>query len=141
MRKPSKACLNAADDDGLAAVGAADEVAVDRHGVIGPLAHHAAGGIGVGFPVGLGDGVVVDHRVHIAAHDKKAQARFAEGVDRSGIFPVGLRDDADLIARVLQHARDDRVAERRVIDIAVADDIDKVALLPAAPLHIGAGNR
>ena len=101
----------------------------------------AAGGIGVGFPVGLGDGVVVDHRVHIAAHDKKAQARFAEGVDRSGIFPVGLRDDADLIARVLQHARDDRVAERRVIDIAVADDIDKITLFPAAPLHIGAGNR
>lgn len=89
MRKPSQACLDAADDDGLAAVGAADEVAVDRHGVIGPLAHHAAGGIGVLLSVGLGDGVVVDHRVHIAAHDKKAQARFAEGVDRSGIFQSG----------------------------------------------------
>ena len=141
MCKPAKARFDAADDDRLAAVGAADEVAVDRYGVIGPLAHHAAGGIGVGFPVGFGDGIVVDHRVHIAAHDEKAQARLAEGIDRSGILPVGLRDDADLIARVLEHARDDRVAKRRMIDIAVADDVDKVALLPSAPLHIGAADR
>ena len=141
VRKPAKARLNAADDDGLAAVSAADEVAVDRHGVVGPLAHDAAGGIGVGLPVGLGDGIVVDHRVHIAAHDEKAQTRLAEGVDRSGIFPVGLRNDADLIARVLEHARDDRVAERRMVDVAVADNIDEIALLPAAPLHVGAGDR
>ena len=90
MRKPAQACLDAADDDGLAAVGTADEVAVDRHSVIGPLAHHAAGGIGVLLSVGLGDGIVVDHRVHIAAHDEKAQTRFPENIDRIGFFPVGL---------------------------------------------------
>ena len=69
VREPPQARLDAADDDGLAAVGPADEIAVDRHGVVGALTHDAAGGIGVGLPVGLGDSIVVDHRVHISAHD------------------------------------------------------------------------
>ena len=141
MRKPAQACLDAADDDGLAAIGPADEIAVDRHGIVGPLAHDAAGGIGVGLPVGLGDGIVVDHRVHIPAHDQKAQAGFAESVDGGGVLPVRLGEDADLIPCVLQHARDDRMAERGVVDVAVADDIDEIALVPAAPGHIGTGDR
>ena len=52
VRQPAQARLDAADDDGLAAIGPADEIAVDRHGIVGPLAHDAAGGIGVGLPVG-----------------------------------------------------------------------------------------
>ena len=141
VRQPAQARLDAADDDGLAAIGPADEIAVDRHGIVGPLAHDATGGIGVGLPVGLGDGIVVDHRVHIPAHDQKAQAGFAESVDGGGVLPVRLGEDADLIPCVLQHARDDRMAERGVVDVAVADDIDEIALVPAAPGHIGTGDR
>ena len=84
---------------------------------------------------------MVDHRVHIPAHDQKAQAGFAESVDGGGVLPVRLGEDADLIPCVLQHARDDRMAERGVVDVAVADDIDEIALVPAAPGHIGTGDR
>ena len=91
--------------------------------------------------VRFGDGIMIDHRIHIAAHDEKAQPRLAEDTDRVRVLPVRLGDDADLIARVLQHARNDRMAEGRVVDVAVADDIDEITLLPAAPVHIRAGDR
>ena len=77
MRQPSQTRLNAADEDGHVLVGLADKVAVDRGGVVRALAHDAAGGEGVGFPVVLGDGIVVDHGVHIAAGDQKAEPGLA----------------------------------------------------------------
>ena len=137
MREPPKACLNAADDDGGFFVALADQIAVDRHSVVRALSHEAAGRVCVNLPVMAGDGIVVHHRVHVAAADQKAEPGLAQDGDGIGIFPVRLRDDADLVAVGLQNTRDDRVSKRRMIDIRVADDIDKVALRPAAGFHIG----
>ena len=101
-----------------------------------PLSHHAAGREGIGLAVLFRDGVVVDHRVHVAAGDEKAEPRLAEGGDGGRVLPVRLGEDADLIARVLQHARNDGVAEGGVIDIRIADHIYKIALRPPARVHI-----
>ena len=136
VRKAAEACLDAADDDRGLFIRPADEVAVDGHGVVRPLSHHAAGREGVGLAVLFRDGVVVDHRVHVAAGDEKAEPRLAEGGDGGRVLPVRLGEDADLIARVLQHARNDGVAEGGVIDIRIADHIYKIALRPPARVHI-----
>ena len=93
--------------------------AVDRHGVVRALSHEAAGRVCVSFPVAAGDGIVVHHRVHVAAADQKAEPGLAQDGDGIGIFPVRLRDDADLVAVGLQNTRDDRVPERRMVDIGV----------------------
>ena len=122
MREPPKACLNAADDDGRFFVALADQIAVDRHGVVRALSHEAAGRVCVSFPVAAGDGIVVHHRVHVPAHHKEAEARPPQRRDRRRVFPVRLADDADFIARVFKHAGDDGVAERRMVDIGVTDD-------------------
>ena len=134
--KPSETCLNATDDNGRFFVALANQVAVDRYGVVRALAHDAAGRVGVRFAVMAGDGVVVDHRVHVAAADQKAETRLPQDRYRIGIFPIRLGDDANLVAVRFQNARDDRVPERRMVDVSVADNIDEVALRPAAAVHI-----
>lgn len=140
MPQPAQTRLNAADENGNVLVGLADKVAVDRGGVVRALAHNAAGGEGVGFPVVLGDGIVVDHGVHIAAGDQKAQPGTAENVDRFGIFPIRLRDDAHIVAVAFQNPADDGVAEGWVIDVGVADDVHKIAGVPPAVKHFPSGN-
>lgn len=136
----AQARLDAADDDGLVLVRAADEVAVDRDGAVGTAPRLAAGGVGVLVARLLVDGVVVDHRVHVAGGHEEAQARLAQRRDAFGVGPVGLADDADAVARVLENARDDGHAEARMVDVGVAADVDEVAGVPAAGVHVGAGD-
>ena len=83
---------------------------------------------------------MVYHGIHVAAHNQETQPRLSQNVDGLGIFPVGLGKNADLITGGLQHPADDGVAEGGVVHIGVADDIDKVALLPAPGLHIPPGD-
>ena len=54
---------------------------------------------------------------------------------------IRLAEDGDLVARILQNARDDRSAEGRVVDIGVARDEQEIAVIPAAIDHILFGNR
>ena len=104
VTQAAQAGLNAADDDGRVLVGLADQIAVDHRGVVGPLAHLAAGGVGIGLPAVLGDGIVVDHGVHIAAGNQEAQTGLAVNIDGGGLAPVGLGDDAHLITGLLQNS-------------------------------------
>ena len=134
--QPPQAGFNAADEDGDVLVGLADQVAVDHGGVVGPLAHDAAGGEGVGLAPVLGDGVMVHHGIHIAAGHQEAQPGPAVDADGLGVLPVGLGDDADAVAVAFQHPADDGVAEGRMIHIGVADDIYEIALFPAPVQHI-----
>ena len=128
--------LDAAKHDGHVLVRAADEVAVDHVRVVGAQSHLAAGGVEVLGATVLRHGVVVDHRVHVAAAHEKRQARLAQDGDACGVAPVGLRDDAHLVAVRLQHARDDGAGKRGVVNVGVAAHKDKVALVPAARLHV-----
>ena len=141
MCKSAETCLDAAENDRGVRMRLTDEVAVDHGGIVRSLTCHAAGGVGIGFAPMLADGIMVDHRVHIAAADQKAQTWRAEFVDRVGILPVGLGENCNLIARVLQHAADDGVPEGGVIDIGVPDDIDEIGLLPAEREHLPAVDR
>jgi hypothetical protein len=84
----------------------------------------------------LGDGIVVDHGVHVAAGYQETQAGTAVDVDGLGILPVRLGDDAHRVAVALQNTADDGVAKGMMIHIGVTDNIDKVALVPATVDHI-----
>ena len=132
----SQSGLKASDEDGNILIGPADQIAVDDGGIVRPLAHHTAGGEGIGLALVLGDGVVVHHGIHIAAGHQKAQPRIAQRIDGLGILPIRLGDDADGIAVAFQNAADDGVTERGVIHIGVTDHIHKVAAGPTALFHI-----
>ena len=134
----AQACLDAADDDGGVLERLADEVAVDRDGTIGAVPLLATGGIGIGVAAVLCHRIVVDHGVHVAGADQKAQARLAEHRDAGGIGPVGLADDSYLVAVRVEHAADDGHAKARMVHVGVTADVDKVALVPAACIHVGA---
>ena len=136
MAETPQAGFDAADEDGHVLVGLADQVAVDDGGIVRPLAHDAPGGEGVGFPAVLGDRIVVHHGVHVAAGHQKAQPGTAIHIDRLGIFPVRLGDNAHAIAVAFQHPADNGVAEGGVIHIGIPNDVDKVTLLPAPVQHI-----
>ena len=140
MGQTAQTGFDAADDNGNIMIDPANQIAIDHRGIVGPLAHDAAGGKGVVFAALLGDGVVIDHGIHIAAGDEEPQAGTAQGRDGLGVLPVGLGQNADFIAVGFQNPADDGMAEGRMIHIGIADDIDKIALLPAAGIHVGLGN-
>ena len=133
----AQARLDAADNDGSVLERLADEIAVDRDGTVGAVTFLAAGGIGVGVAAVLGHRIVVDHGVHVAGADEKAQARLAEHSDAGGVSPVGLTDDAHLVAVRVEDTADDGHAKAGMVHIGVAADVDKVALVPAACIHVG----
>lgn len=136
----AQACLDAADDDGGVLKRLADEVAVDRDGSVGTAPLLATGGIGVGVAAVLGHRIVVDHGVHVTGTDEKAQARLAEHGDAGGVGPVGLADDANFVAVRVEYAADDSHAKAGMVHVGITADVDKVALVPAARVHIGAAD-
>ena len=102
--------------------------------------HDAAGSKCIGLAALLGHGVVVDHGIHVTAHDQKAQTGLAQSPNAVGVLPVRLGYDAHLEACILQHTGDDGVAEGGMVHIGVADNVYKITLFPASALHVGAGN-
>ena len=136
MGKPPQRRLNTANQNRHIPVGLTNQVTVYDCCVVGTFAHDTAGGEGIGFAPVLGDGIVVHHGVHIAAGNQKAQTWLAVDIDGPGILPVRLGDDAYGITVTLKNSADDGVAEGRVVNVCVADDIDKIALCPAPINHI-----
>ena len=136
----AQACLDAADDDGGVLERLTDEIAVDRDGTVGAVTFLAAGGIGVGVAAVLGHRIVVDHGVHVAGTDEKPQARLAERSDAGGVGPVGLADDAHFVTVRVEYAADDSHAKARMVHVGITADIDEVALVPAARIHVGAAD-
>ena len=134
----AQARLDAAQDDGRILEGAADEVAVHDGRMVGPKPHAPSRRVGVGAAVLPRHGVVVDHGVHVARRDEEGKPRLAERRDACGIAPVGLGDEAHLVAVRLEQPADDGRSEAGMIHVGVAADIDEVALVPAAGLHVGA---
>ena len=131
VAQPSQTGLDAADDDRRMLVGLADQVAIDDDSVVGALANDAAGRVGVLMAALLGHRIVVDHGVHVAGGDQKAEPRLAILLYTRVVAPVGLADQRNAVAARLQQAADDRSAKARMVHVRVAADIDKVGLRDA----------
>ena len=141
VREPAQRRLHPADDDGHLAVRLMDAVAVDDGGAVGAQTGLAAGGVEV-LRAGLfGCGVVVDHGIDVARGDHEAVLRTTEAHEIRCIVKIRLAEHAHAVARVLQHARDDGVAKRGVIDVRVPRDHHKIRLLPAPREHLLARHR
>ena len=119
VREAAQRRLQPAEDDRNIAVGLADAVGLDDGGAVGAQSHG----------------------VDVARADEEAEARPPERAERLRRAEVRLCQKADAEARVLEHARDDRRAEGRMIHIGVAVDIDEIDLAPAPRLHLGAVHR
>ena len=134
-------CLDAADHHADAGIGLAAALRVHRHRAIRALVGLGVRGVGVvGARAAIG-GVAVDHRVHVAGGDAKEQVGLAQLAEGVGAVPVRLRDDADAETLRLQQPSDQRHAEARMVDVAVAADNDDVAGIPAQLVHLGAAHR
>ena len=72
MGKPPQTGFNTANENGNILVGLPDQIAVNDGSIVRTLAHNAAGSKGIGLSLALGNGVMVDHRIHIAAADQEA---------------------------------------------------------------------
>src|SRR5439155_13048075 len=108
---------------------------VHRARVVRPSARGRVGRVRVGRTTLLAGGVVVHHRVHVAARDAEEETRTAAGreVGQSArLVPARLADDADLESARCEQAPEQGDAEGRVIDVGVAVDEDDVELLPPA---------
>ena len=136
VAQTAQAGLDAADQNRHILIGLADQITVDHGGIVRTLAHDAAGGVGIGFAVMLGNGIMVDHGINVAAGDQETQTGTAVDINGFGIFPVGLGNDAHGVAVAFQNPADNGMTERRVIDIRVTDYIYKIALFPAAIQHV-----
>ncbi len=141
MRKTAQGRLDAAQVNGRVREGAARQHGIDGHGAVGAAAALAAGGVGVVRAALLRRRVVRDHGVDIAAVDQHGVARLPHCGKVGLAVEIGLGQDGDLIARVLQHARDDGRAKGGVVDVGVAGDEQEVAVIPAARLHFRARDR
>ena len=138
--KPPQAGLDTTNENRHILVNLPNQIAIYHRGIIRALAHHTTGSKGIVLPFVLGDGVMIDHRIHIAAGYQKAQPGLAQYVNRLGILPIRLGDDTHGIPGIFQHTADNGVTEGGVVYIGIGNDIHKVALLPAPGDHILFGN-
>ena len=132
-----QAGLDAPQDDGRLLEGAADEVGIDHGRVVRAPARFAARAVGVFVAVLLVHRVVVHHGIHVAGGHEEAQARLAEDGHAFRVVPIGLGDDAHLVAVGFQHPGDDGRPEGGVVHVSVAGHVDEVELAPAPGVGLG----
>ncbi len=140
VRDAAQARLDAAEHDRHLVPRFLAALRIHQRAAVGPRAALPARRVGVVAAHLAVRRVAVDHRIHVAGGDAEEQVRFAQGLERLGRLPVGLRDDADAKALRLERAADDRHAEARVVDVGVARDDDHVARIPAEPAPFPRGS-
>ena len=136
MGEPPERGLQTSHDDGDVAEDLPDLVAVDDGCPVGTQTGPVSRGIGVIMPPLFRCGVVGYHGVDIPAVDEDAVPRPAQGSEGFGVCPVGLGQDGDTVARVLQQPADDRRAEGGVVHIGVPGDQEEVAVVPVPAQHL-----
>ena len=138
---PSHACLQSTEHDRNAGKRLPDQLGVDGERVRRPLAGLAVFRKTVITAEAAADGVDVDHGIHVAAGDAAADAGTPHHLERFRIAPVRLGDESDPVTAVDQQPTDDRHAERRVIDVAVAGDQQNIEFFEPGGEHLLAGRR
>ena len=133
MGKPPEGSLKPAYQYGHIGIKAFKLFCVDRNRPVGSCPRFSAGGICVVASALFCGGVVGNHRIYISAVYQKGKPRFSEAFIIAVV--LRLRNNADLIPRVLKNPRDYRRAEARMVYISVPRDYYKIGLIPAVPPH------
>ena len=140
VRKAPQRRFQSAKDDRHVSVRLPDAVAVDNDCTVGTVSHFSAGGIVVVIASALGCCIMRNHGVDVACRNEESESGSAEPLEIIRRFVVRLAQHRHAEALCLQHARNDRRAERRMVYICISADIHKVRLFPAARGHILIGN-
>ena len=78
----------------------------------------------------LARGVIAHHGIEITSRDPEKKVRTAQREKILGSFPIGLRNDPDLVPRILQDPSDDRRSIGRMVHVGIARDKNNVARIP-----------
>ncbi len=133
--------LEAADHDRQAGEVVPRERRVGDRRAIGPP-HAAAGPVDVDAALALRGGVVRDHRVDGPRGHAHEQSRCGQPLPARAVrLEIRTVEHPDAVALRLEVAADHRVAEARVVDVAVAGDDQHVELVPAESFHLRARAR
>ena len=139
VRKAPQRGFDAADHDRDVGKEPLELASVNRRGVVGPLSRRRVRRVRIARPPFLARGVVVDHRIHVAAGNAEEEPRPPAGekvFETAGVVPTGLGNDPHLVPSGSEQAADQRHAERGMIDVRVSIDQDDVELLPAARFRL-----
>ena len=98
----SKRTFDTAQNDGYIWISFLTTLAVYQSTSVGALAAYAARRIGIITSNLSVRSVAVDHRIHVTRCDTEKQVRLAKYFVRIGALPIGLGDDADSKALILQ---------------------------------------
>ena len=129
--EPPQRGLQTAQDHGQVGVGLLGQPGIHGGAAVRPGTALSAGGVFVLGAGDLGDGVVADHAVHIAAADEEAILRLPEPLEVLAVGIAGLCQYAHLVALGFQQAADDGSAKAGVVHIGVAAHDHKVQLIPS----------
>ena len=114
----------------------ADQIAVDDRGVIRTFSGRSARRVGIHGSWLLGNGIVIDHGIHIASANQKSKLRCTKARDGRIILPVRLCDDPNGVTVGFEHPRNDRISKGWMIDICIPDNVYEIELLDSLSLHI-----
>ena len=132
VRKAAKRRLKSAYDDRYITVRLSYSVAVNDNGAVRSFAHLSARGVVIVGALFLRNGIVRDHRVDITRSDEEAEPWTSEALEILAGSEVGLGEDSHSEPLRLKHARDDRHAKGRVINVSVARYVYKIDLRPVS---------
>ena len=136
VSKPAKGSFHAADGDRNIAECLTDQVAVYNQRAVGALGALAAWGVHVGRTALFRGGIVIDHAVNHAGGNEEAVIRPAKTLEVRGVLPVRLSENGYAVTGSLKRTGNDGRTKGGMIDICVADDIDKIRRVPAALGHV-----
>jgi len=146
MRHPAERCLEPAGYHRHSFVGLAALAAVRDHRFVGPgvgdgsihrkTMQRTVGGAAQGrvsprriFVLGAWlavGGVLVDHRIYCATSNQESQPGPTERTEHRYIRRIRPRDDSSGISEAFKPSADDGRAKRRVVDISVPRNDDKI---------------
>jgi len=141
MCQSSKAGFNSAQDNRRLLIYLANQIAIYDCCIIRTFAHHASRCIGIRFSSFLRHRIMIYHRIHIPAWNKKSKSWFSKHGNTLFVFPIRLTDHSNLITICFQNSCNNRMSKRWVIHISITGHIDKIYLFPSSFQHFFSCNR
>ena len=141
MHKAAQTGLNAADYHRQLGPQLLRQLCIYRRGMVGPLAHLAAGRILIDGARIFRCCIMAQHGIKIAAANQHAQTGLAQSSKVFCLGPIGLAQQCNLVALCFQHTTNHCRSKRGMVHIGIATNEQKVQLLPATLCNFFSGNR
>ena len=81
MSHTAQTGLDSAQNDRCLLISLTDQIAVDHAGVIRAFSHLTAWCVGISLSASLGNGIMIDHGIHISGRDEESKTRLSKDSD------------------------------------------------------------